>query len=175
MMRTPQRHCSIPARVSRRHVGRREGRADAAATRALDRFHDRGVSLSKGGAVSQLTVGYRHDVGGLAQAQAACLEARTGLLLPSAFANLARDGLRKVWNAVSCSVREPWAHAPCSLFGTRKGCELGSWPRPRSGQEAADVYRLRRRTQFRSRGCDRHRSHRRSQVDPWPVGEFVAR
>ena len=60
--------------------------------------------------------------------------------------------------------RAPGAHAPCSLFGTRKGCELGSWPRPRNGQEAADVYRLRRRTQFRSRGCDRHRSRRRSQV-----------
>ena len=75
VMRTPQRHCSIPARVSRRHVGRREGRADAAATRALDRFHDRGVS--KGGAgsqESQLTVRYRHDVGG-------CGLARLGLRL----------------------------------------------------------------------------------------------
>ena len=122
--------------------------------------------MSKGGAgsqESQLTVRYRHDVVGgcgLAWLRASRLAPVSSFrvhLQTWRGTGFARFGMR---SAALCA--SPGAHAPCSLFGTRKGCELGSWPR--NGQEAADAYRLRRRTQFPSRGCDRHRSRRRSQV-----------
>ena len=63
------------------------------------------------------------------------------------------------------------------MFGTRKGCELGSWPRPRNGQEAADVdvYVVVVLNFDREAATDTDLADGAKSLDPWPMQEFVAR